>query len=61
MLEGYGGTSGVRYQGFAGLAWVGAELPGNIISNYRTCKCERSERTYNFDYVIGKRVDRQVI
>ena len=49
------GCGWVRYQGFAGLAWVGAELPGNIISNYRTFKCERSERTYNFDYVIGKR------
>lgn len=25
--------------------------------NYRTFKCERSERTYNFDYVRRKRMD----
>lgn len=59
MTDGYGWDGGVRYQGFTGLAWVGVELSGNIISNYRTCKCERSERIYNFDYVIGKRVDPQ--
>lgn len=34
---------------------LGVELSGNIISNYRTFKCERSERTYNFDYVRRKR------
>lgn len=33
----------------------GVEFSGNIISNYRTFKCERSERTYNFDYVRRKR------
>lgn len=53
--DGYGRNGGVRYQRFAGLARVGAELPGNIISNYRTPQgCERSERIYNFDYVRGK-------
>lgn len=42
--------------GLVGLARVGVELSGNIISNYRTFKCERSERTYNFDYVRRKRI-----
>lgn len=61
MTDGYGWDGGVRYQGFAGLAWVGVELSGNIISNYRTFKCERSERTYNFDYVRRKRRDQNEI
>jgi len=60
VTGGYGWDGGVRYQGFAGLARVGAELSGNIISNYRAFKCERSERTYNFDYVRGKRGDRRL-
>ena len=55
MTDGYGWDGRVRYQGFAGLAWIGVELSGNIISNYRTFKCEQSERTYNFDYVKRKR------
>lgn len=38
-----GWNGGARYQGLVGLARVGVELSGNIISNYRTFKCERSE------------------
>lgn len=60
MTDGYGWDGGVRYQGFAGWAWVGVELSGNIISNYRTFKCERSERTYNFDYVRRKRIGQRL-
>ena len=41
--------------GLCGFGEGGVELSGNIISNYRTFKCERSERTYNFDYVKRKR------
>ena len=55
MTDGYGWDGGARYQGLMGLARVGVELSGNIISNYRTFECERSERTYNFDYVRRKR------
>ena len=54
--DGDGWNGGARYQGLVGLARVGVELSGNIISNYRTFKCERSERTYNFDYVRRKRI-----
>ena len=53
------GMAGIAECGIRGL-WVwrgGVELSGNIISNYRTFKCERSERTYNFDYVRRKRTD----
>lgn len=50
--------AGMAERGIRGL-WVwrglGVELSGNIISNYRTFECERSERTYNFDYVRRKR------
>ena len=56
VTDGDGWNGGARYQGLVGLARVGVELSGNIISNYRTFKCERSERTYNFDYVRRKRI-----
>lgn len=61
VTDGYGWDSGARYQGFVGWAWVGVELSGNIISNYRTFKCERSERTYNFDYVKRKRTGQRLL
>lgn len=61
VTDGYGWDGGARYQGLMGLARVGVELSGNIISNYRTFECERSERTYNFDYVKRKRMDRRLM
>lgn len=67
-FAGYQGRGMGRCDGWVWLGWRsavsgvcgygkgGAELSGNIISNYRTFKCERSERTYNFDYVRRKRI-----
>lgn len=54
--------AGMAERGIRGLwVWQGSvELSGNIISNYRTFKCERSERTYNFDYVRRKRIGRRL-